>query len=360
MVSADSTTPAISQEVALPISFRSLAIAQAGGPVTMEQKSITTMQDDEVLIRVEYASINKMDPGLARANAYNFPFPYVLGFDFSGEVVKVGAQCQEAFKVGDEVLGWSPTGTCYAEYVVAQRKNIVRRGAVPAPEASTYGIAYLTAYESLVITGEIEQHRGKWIYVAGAAGGVGHFAAQIAKLYGLKVIGSAGKVPSIELLRKLQLESVIDYSKKDVVQEVMTLTGGKGVDLVYESTFAQSSYAQSAAVIASGGEYIRLGTEAQVARAGVEDVQSVVEGRGAEMVIADLGRYASDPLYQAQTAKLTDGLKQAVSWYENGQLRPVITATILFDATALQEAFDAFLNGTNNVGKVVVRCASPG
>ena len=356
-LSPNSTEAAIGQEVALPVSFSSLAIAQAGDPVSIQQKS--TMHEDEVLIRVEYASINKMDPGLARVNVYNFPFPYVLGFDFSGEVAKVGAQCQEAFKVGDEVLGWSLTGACFAEYVVAQREYIVRRGAVPAPEGGAYGIAYLTAYESLVITGGIEQHRGKRIYVAGAAGGVGHFAAQIAKLYGLKVIGSAGKAASLELLEKLELDHVIDYSKQDVVQEVMKLTGDSGVELVYDSTLTQSSYAQSAAVVAFGGEYIRLGTEAQVARSGAENMQSVVEGRGARMVIADLARYGTDPLYQAQTAKLTDGLKQAVSWYENGQLKPVITATVPFDAAALQQAFDAFLNGTNNVGKVVVRCGSP-
>lgn len=60
----------------------------------------------------------------------------------------------------------------------------------------------------------------------------------------------------------------------------MSLTGGKGVDLVYDSTYAQSSYKQSAAVVASGGEYIRLGTAAQVTRAGAEDMRTVVEGRG--------------------------------------------------------------------------------
>jgi len=348
---------AVSQEITLPISFRALAIEQAGEAVSMQRKSIMALHEDDVLIRIDYASINKMDPGLARVNVFNFPLPYVLGFDFSGEVVGLGAQCQEAFKVGDEVLGRSLTGSCFAEYVVAKRENIVHRGAVPAPEASTYGVAYLTAYESLVMTGGIEQHRGKWIYVAGAAGGVGHFAAQIAKLHGLKVVGSAGKAASLNLLKELELDHVIDYSKQDVVQEVMNLTGGKGADLVYDSTYTQSSYAQSAVVVARGGEYIRLGTEAQVARAGANDVQSVVEGRGARMVISDLGRYARDPLYQAQTAKLTDGLKQAVSWYESGHLKPAITATVPFDAAALQQAFGDFLKGTNNVGKVVVRCA---
>jgi NADPH:quinone reductase len=343
--------------ISLPISFNALTIEQAGAPVSMQQKSITSLHDDEVLVRVSYASINRMDAGLARMNVFNLPLPYVLGFDFSGEVVGLGDAGNGALKVGRQVFGRTATGGCFAEYVVVKRENVLLRGAVPAPPASTYGIAYLTAYESLVITANIQQHKGTWIYVAGAAGGVGHFAAQIAKVYGLKVIGTAGKATSLNLLRQLQLDHVIDYAKQDVVQEVMRLTGGKGVDLVYDSTYTQSSYRQSAAVVASGGTYIRLGTATQVTRAGAEDMRTVVEGRGAKMVIADLGRYAVDPQYKDQTSKLIDGLRQAVSWYEEGKLHPVITETVPFEAAALQRAFDAFLKGTNNVGKVVVTCS---
>lgn len=104
---------------------------------------------------------------------------------------------------------------------------------MPAPEASAYGIACMTAYESLVIAANIEQHKGKWIYIAGAAGGVGRFVAQIAKLYGLKIIGSAGKTASFNLLRQLRLDHIIDYSKQNVVEEIMNLTGGGGVDVTY-------------------------------------------------------------------------------------------------------------------------------
>jgi len=63
-----------------------------------------------------------------------------------------------------------------------------------------------------------------------------------------------------------------------------------------------------------------------------------------------------DAQYKAQMSKVIDGQKQAVSWYEEGKLRPVITETVLFDAAALQQAFDAFMKGINNVGKVVVKC----
>lgn len=84
------------QEFDLPISFNALAIEQAGGPISMQQKSIASLNDHEVLIRVSYASINKMDPGLARMNIFKLPEPYVLGFDFSGEVVRVGGEGKDA------------------------------------------------------------------------------------------------------------------------------------------------------------------------------------------------------------------------------------------------------------------------
>ena len=344
------------QEVDLPVSFSALAIEQPGAPVSHKRKSIESLNDDEVLVRVSYASVNKMDPYLARMNVFNLPQPYVLGFDFSGEVVKLGRKGKDAVQVGHQVFGGTHAGGCFAEYLVAKRENVLLRGAVPAPEASTFGVAYLTAYESLVMTANIQQHKGKWIYIAGAGGGVGHFAAQIAKLFGLKVIGTAGKTASLNLLRQIHLDHVIDYSGQDVVREIMRLTDGKGADLVYDSTYTQSSYTQSAAVVASGGEYIRLGTATQLTRAGAEDMSAVVEGRGAKMVIADVGRYRTDPQYQAQTSKLSDGLRQAVSWYEEGKLKPCITETVPLEAKALQRTFEGFLNGTNNVGKVVVEC----
>jgi len=342
-------------QVNLPVTFNALTIEKPGAPVTLQQKTIGSLNNDEVLIRISYASINKMDPGLALTNGFNLPLPYVLGFDFSGEVVKLGGEAKDGLKEGDQVFGRISTGGCFAEYAVAKRESVIKRGNIPAPEASAFGIAYLTAYESLVVTGNIQQYKGRWIYVAGAAGGVGHFAAQIAKIYGLRVIGSAGKAASLELLQKLKIDKVIDYSKQDVVREIMGITGNKGADLVYDSTYAQSSYNQSTAVIASGGVYIRLGTEMQLNRYGVKDMRAVVEGRGAKMLIGDLGRYTMDPQYKSQVPKLTEALRQAGPWYEQGKLKPVITGTIKFDAAALQQAFDDFMKGKINVGKLVVK-----
>jgi len=311
-----------------------------------------------VLVRVDYASINKMDPMMARRNLFQLPAPYVLGFDFSGEVVQVGSE--GGFMVGDQVFGNAGAGGCFAEYLVAKKDNLRPRGSVPAQEASTLGVAFLTAYESLVITGDIRRHKGKTIYIAGAAGGVGHFAVQIAKLHGLKVIGSAGKAASLDLLERLHVDHVVDYSRQDVVREIMNLTGGRGADLVYDSTYSQASYNVSAAVVASGGEYIRLGTPMQLTAFGIEDMTAVVERRGAKMVITDCGRYSTDPVYIAQADKLVAGVKQAVVWYEGGKLKPMVTQIVPFASQQLQGAFEAFLGGINNVGKIVVQCGQRG
>ena len=347
-------------EVSLPLSFNALAIPHEGEPVCLQRKIVEALAPNEVLVRVNYASINNMDPLIAKRNLFQLPDPYVLGFDFSGVVVKLGNEENSRLKVGDLVLGSTHgLGGCYAEYAVVKNRpdDIIKRGRVPAAEASTFGIAFLTAYENVILSGDIKRHHGKWIYIAGAGGGLGHFAVQMAKIHGLKVIGSAGKSTTIELLGRLGVDHIIDYSKQDVAKEILRLTKGRGVDVVYESTGSPSSFQQSSAVIASGGEYIRLGTPMQLKRFGKPDFSAVVEARGGKMVIADLARYATDPEFMSQRAKVAQGLEQAVRWTEEGKLKAEITKIVPFDPVALQQAFDGFSRGEINAGKVVVRCS---
>ena len=73
------------------VTYDALAIDHAGAPVRRQTRTLAPVRDDELVVRVDYASINKMDPGLAQRNLFQLPEPYVLGFDFSGEVVRAGA-----------------------------------------------------------------------------------------------------------------------------------------------------------------------------------------------------------------------------------------------------------------------------
>ena len=339
----------------LPLTFDALAVPHAGAPIARQKRTVTSLAEGELLVRVDFASLNRMDPGLAARNVFELPEPYVLGFDFSGEVVEAGPGVS-ALRAGEAVFGRTDRGGCFAEYVVARAENVLRRGSMPADAASTYGIAYLTAYESLMLTAKIPEHAGQWLFIPGAGGGVGHFAAQLARAHGLKVIGSAGKEASLRVLRELHLEAVVDYAKEDVIAAVLRLTGGRGAELVYDSTYTQSSFEQSAQVVAAGGDYIRLGTEQQLSTRGARDMSSVVEARGAKLVVADLGRYGREPRYQARMPEVMEGQQRPLAWYDEGKVRPVITGTVPFEAAALQRAFEDFFRGTTNVGKVVVDC----
>ena len=293
-----------------------------------------------------------MDPKIQQVNVFNLPLPLVLGFDYSGTVAAVGSGAQQKVKVGSEVFGNTIRGGCFGEYAVVNAEDVYLRGAIPEDEAGAYGIAYRSAYEPMEVTAHLSQHKGKTIYIPGGAGGVGHFAVQMAKLWGLTVISSGGKVQSLDLLRKMGVDHVIDYSQQDVVKEVLKLTNGQGVDFVYDSTYQASSYRQSAQVVKSGGQWIRLGPWSHTPDSEAE-VTELVKGRGAELVIGDLGRYNFDPAYQARKGELAQSMVDAVTWYESGKVRPVITATVPFEAKALQSALDDFLSGKNNVGKVV-------
>jgi len=244
-------------------------------------------------------------------------------------------------------------GGSFGEYVVAKRNRVSLLGEIPEAEAATYGIAYMSAYESLFITADIRKHAGQTIFIPGGAGGVGHFAVQLAKAYGLRVITSASKPEGLELLRNLLADVVIDYSKQDVVVEVLTATAGRGVDLVYDATYVESSMKQSAAVIAKGGQWLRLGTFMHDRPNLQQELETIVNSRGGKLFIGDLARYSMDPAYLSKVPLLAEGMRLGRQLYAERRVRPFVSATVPLEAGTLQQALQDSQKGT--VGKVVVK-----
>ncbi len=126
MPSTDSDKSKPLTEVSLPLSFSTLAISHEGDPVSLQRKTISSLAPDELLVRVNYASINKMDPLFAKRNIFQLPAPYVLGFDFSGVVVKKGSEGPQGVQVGEPVFGGTAKGGCFAEYVVVKSPPGIR------------------------------------------------------------------------------------------------------------------------------------------------------------------------------------------------------------------------------------------
>jgi NADPH:quinone reductase-like Zn-dependent oxidoreductase len=179
----------------------------------------------EVLIRVHAASVNPVDWKIRAGylkQMLNYKMPVILGWDVSGVVEVVGPGVTR-LKKGDEVYSrpdMSRDGT-YAEYIVVKESEVaLKPKSIDHVTAAAIPLAALTAYQSLYDAAKISA--GQTVLIHGAAGGVGTFAVQLAKLRGARVIATASK-KNHEFLRSLGADEVIDYNTtkfEDVVRDV--------------------------------------------------------------------------------------------------------------------------------------------
>ena len=221
-----------------------------GGPDVLryEDAPVPELRAGEVLVRVHAVGLNPPDWYLRDGYKMLLPewqpkvdFPLVLGTDISG-VIEAVAEDVDGFSAGDEVYAMVrfPTGLAggsraYAEYVSVPASEVARKPAgIDHAQAAAAPMSLLTAWQFLVDLGhdapnplQPNQHvpvplAGETVLVNGAAGGVGHFVVQVAKLKGARVIAVAsGKHEA--LLRGLGADEVIDYTTsapEDVVRDV--------------------------------------------------------------------------------------------------------------------------------------------
>jgi NADPH:quinone reductase-like Zn-dependent oxidoreductase len=205
----------------------------------------------EVLVRVRAASINPVDWKVRAGTARIFTgsrFPKVLGVECAGEVVQTGDIARQ-FAPGMPVVllaGVRRLGT-FAEFACTSMDTVYPiTGGIPFEQASCLPIAGLTALQSLRDHGRIAA--GRKVLVNGAAGGVGHFAVQIAKIFGAEVTGvCSGK--NRDFVRDLGADQVIDYTNED-----FTL-GGVRYDLIFDAVSARS-FGECRRVLAPSGVYV--------------------------------------------------------------------------------------------------------
>jgi len=165
--------------------------------------------DGEVLIKVHVASVNPAGWKLRRG-FMNKPLPIVLGYDVSGTVETSRA---DGFAEGEEVFGMSASGG-YAEYSTASAGVIAKKPeGVSHEQAAAIPVAGLTAWQALFDRGGLVS--GQSAFVAGAAGGVGHFAVQFAKVAGARVIGTSS-TRNRDFVLGLGADEYVDYTQQDV------------------------------------------------------------------------------------------------------------------------------------------------
>lgn len=202
--------------------MRAAVINQFGGPEVFKIQDIKKpdMQTDQLLIKVKAVSVNPIDWKQRKGNhklILGSPFPIVLGYDVSGEVVEVGSEINR-FKTGDEVYGVldNKYGGALAEYAVGHENCFDHKPKnIDHNQAAAFPMVALTALQALKYKADLKP--GQTVLINGASGGVGHLAIQIARFFGAKVIAVAGS-KSEQFVNQFKPDQFIDYTKQDILK----------------------------------------------------------------------------------------------------------------------------------------------
>lgn len=222
--------------MSVPTTMKAVLVEQTGGPEVLQFKTdhpVPTPQEGQLLVRNNISGVNYIDTYF-RTGLYASPKPEILGREGAGVVAAVGPNTT-GFQVGDRVA-WLATGG-YAEYTaVAAEKTVKIPEGISDEEVMASFLSGLTVLAFAKETYPVQ--KGDWVLLHAAAGGAGFLMTQVLKSIGAKVIGTAGGAEKCALVKSLGADVVIDYRSeegKDWVKLVKEATGGRGVDVVYDS-----------------------------------------------------------------------------------------------------------------------------
>ncbi|MDX8393019.1 MAG: zinc-dependent alcohol dehydrogenase family protein [Mariprofundales bacterium] len=192
----------------------------------------------EVLVHLYAASVNPVDTKLRKNGTYAPEImPAILGCDGAGVVCELGKGVQHIC-MGQHVYfcygGIGFAAGCYAEYVCVPAEVLAHKPeSISYIEAAAAPLVLLTAWESLFDRARLSSD--KTLYIAAGAGGVGHVAIQLAKRVGALVATSVSTTKKAAFVRSLGVDHVIMYKQKNVADDLLEWTNGRGVDVAFDT-----------------------------------------------------------------------------------------------------------------------------
>lgn len=332
-----------------------------GGPevVRVEELPDPEPGPGQVVVAVKAAALNHLDVWVREGwQGLKLSFPHVFGSEAAGVVEAVGPGVDGA-RAGDEVLVNPSFGcgrcerclsgqenlcrsfTIYGEHVPgaqAERFVVPARHVLPKParlsfeEAAAVPLTFMTAWHALVVRARVRP--GETVLVHAAGSGVGVAAVQIAKLFGARVIATAGSDAKLERARALGADEVVNYERQDFLKEVKRLTDRRGVEVVFEHV-GKSTWERSILSAALGGRIVTVG-----ATTGFDPLTDLRHVFYRQLSI--LG----------STMGTAGDVAQVLRFVEEGKLRPVVDRVLpLAEARAAQE----LLSSRAQFGKIVLR-----
>ncbi|HGA2319236.1 TPA: NADPH:quinone oxidoreductase family protein [Pseudomonas putida] len=308
--------------------------------LVLEDVASPVPKKNEILLDVQAAGVNFPDT-LIIEGKYQFqpPLPFSPGGEAAGVVAAVGERAG-TFKVGDRVMALTGWGA-FAEQVAVPFYNVM-----PMPEhmdfatAAAFGMTYGTSMHALKQRGQLQP--GETLLVLGASGGVGLAAVEIGKAMGAKVIAAASSAEKLAVAKAAGADALIDYSQASLKEEIKRLTGGQGVDVIYDPVGGEL-FDQAVRGLAWQGRLLVVGfasgTIPQMAA-------NLVLLKGAAVLGVFWGAFA-----QRQPEDNAANFQQLFAWHAEGKLKPLVSRTYpLAEAGAAIEA----LGQRRAVGKLVI------
>jgi len=308
------------------------------GVLRLEDVEVPKPGAGQALVRIEAAGLNFIEI-YQRIGLYKVATPYTPGSEAAGTVESVGPGVRTV-RPGDRVASVNMQGA-YAEFALAAADRLV-----PLPDrmSTRQGAAVLlqgmTAQYLSTSTYPLE--RGSACLVHAAAGGVGLLLCQTAKLRGARVIGTVSTAAKADLARAIGADEVILYTETDFVAEVRRLTGGAGVDVVYDSV-GRTTFAGSLDCLAPRGMLVLYGQSSGPVPP--FDLQVLSQKGSLYVTRPKLGDYTRT------RAELLERAGDVLGWVADGTLRVRIEHEFpLRDAAEAQRA----LEGRRTTGKVLL------
>lgn len=217
-----------------------ILIEEPGGVEVLKWKTdlpVPELKEGQILVKNEWVGVNYIDTYF-RKGLYKAPMPMITGGEAAGIVAAVHPSVQ-GYKAGDRVGYMSPTRGAYAQYTaLTTDKCAVLPDNVSTKTAATALLQGLTALTLIREAHPVKA--GEWVLVHAAAGGVGSIMCEICSSLGAKVIGTAGTPEKMETAKKNGAQWVISSRKTpdEIVAEVKDITGGHGIDAVFDGVGA--------------------------------------------------------------------------------------------------------------------------
>lgn len=270
----------------------------------------------QVVIKVKACGVSFPDTLIIQGK-YQFkpPMPFSPGGELAGVVQEVGPGV-EGIKAGDRVIAFTGWGG-YAQEVVTEASRII-----PMPDnmdfatAAIFIMTYGTSHYALKDRAHLKA--GETLLVLGAAGGVGLAAVELGKVMGARVIAAASSDEKLAICQRYGADEVINYSTEDLKDRIKELTGGNGVDVIYDPVGGK--YAEPALRgMAWEGRYLVVGfADGEIPRIPL----NLTLLKGCSIVGVFWGSFtARDPERNQQH------LQELLSWYSSDKIKPFISAT---------------------------------